>query len=99
METVLNLVLVRFAVVAAAVVVVVVVLFAVALAAKRRGTQLPMQRLAEPAARAIEVHLSQLSSRRRISPSWRVGVVTAALGAVASWLRTYERTSTIRRGE
>ncbi|MFD7163505.1 hypothetical protein [Streptomyces violascens] len=52
METYLNLMLIRFALIAGAVVVLALLAFAVALVLKRRGRLGEARRLAEPAARA-----------------------------------------------
>ncbi len=64
METVLNLLLIRFGVIAGAVVVVALVVFAVAVALRRRGRIDQARRYAEPTARAIARYLNDRGSAR-----------------------------------
>src|SRR6476469_8078911 len=59
METVLNLLMVRFVLIVGGLVMLALVVFAVALALKRRGRLDDVRRYAEPAARAAVRHLEK----------------------------------------
>ena len=76
METVLNLLLIRFALIVGGLVALALVVFAVALALKRRGRLADVRRYAEPAVRAAAHH-----------PERRPGsLLTATLRAIARTL-------------
>lgn len=62
METVLNLLLIRFGVIVGALVVIALIVFAVAVALKRRGKIGQARRYAEPLARAIAQRLDRDTS-------------------------------------
>jgi heme exporter protein D len=86
METVLNLLLVRFALIAGGLVVLALVVFAVALVLKRRGRLDDVRRLAAPAARAAVRHLDDRRATRRGSASAAGVLLAAALRSAARTL-------------
>ncbi|TMR89097.1 hypothetical protein [Nonomuraea basaltis] len=65
METMLNLLLIRFGVIVGALVVLALIVFAVAVALKRRGRIDQARRYAEPVARAIVQRLDRDTSHSR----------------------------------
>lgn len=86
METVLNLLLVRFALIAGALVVLALVVFAAALALKRRGRLDEVRRYAAPAARAAVRHLDERRATRRDGGSASGALLAATLRAAARTL-------------
>ncbi|MEV7908500.1 hypothetical protein [Streptomyces anulatus] len=79
METVLNLLLIRFGVIVGALVVVALIVFAVAVALRRRGRLDQARRYAEPTARAIARYLDDRDAAR----SRRGGASRSLLGEAA----------------
>jgi hypothetical protein len=86
METVLNLLLVRFALIVGGLVVLALVVFAVALILKRRGRLDDVGRLAAPAARAAVRHLDDRRATPRESASASGALLAATLRAAARTL-------------
>ncbi|MFF5205914.1 hypothetical protein [Streptosporangium sp. NPDC000396] len=69
METVLNLLLIRFGVIVGGLVLIALIAFAVAVALKRRGKLDQTRRYAAPVARAVAQHLDRDTSRSRSGAS------------------------------
>jgi len=81
METVLNLLLIRFAVIVGALVGLALLLFAVLLALKRSGRLDRARQWAAPAARGVAEHLADRRQSRRRAGDRRGDVSRAAAGA------------------
>jgi hypothetical protein len=86
METILNLLMVRFALIVGGLVILALVVFAVALALKRRGRLDDLHRYAEPAVRAAVRHLEKRHATRPVGPGAWEAVLTATLRAAARTL-------------
>ena len=86
METALNLLLLRFALMVGGLVVLALVVFAVALALKRRGRLDDARRYAAPAARAAARHLDARRATRRDGRSASDALLAASLRAAARTL-------------
>lgn len=85
MERVLNLLLLRFGLIAGALVVLALLVFAVALALKRRGRLDEARRYAAPAARAVGRYLDDRGAARgRTGVSGRGGSVGGAVARAAA---------------
>ena len=91
MEIVLNLLLVRFALIVGGLVVLTLVVFAVALALKRRGRLDDARRYAAPAARAAVRHLEGRRAARPIGRSAWGAMLEATLRAAARTLNDRSR--------
>ncbi|GAA3091768.1 hypothetical protein [Streptosporangium carneum] len=86
METVLNLLLIRFGVIVGALVVLALILFAVAVALKRRGGIDRARRYAEPVARAVARRLADRDTARPGRGASRGGLAGDVVRAVARHL-------------
>lgn len=87
LETVLNLLLIRFALIVAGVVVLALLAFAAALVLRRRGGMDEVRRSVAPAARVLANHLDARDGRRRtLAPSRRRSLITAVISASARHL-------------
>lgn len=86
MEIVLNLLLVRFALIVGGLVVLTLVVFAVALALKRRGRLDDVRHYAAPVARAAVRHVDERRATRRDGGSASGALLMAILRAAARTL-------------
>ncbi|MER7009201.1 hypothetical protein ABT297_40005 [Dactylosporangium sp. NPDC000555] len=99
METILNLLLIRFALIAAGVVVLALLVFAVALAVRRRGGMGEVRRYAKPVARTVVQYLDDRDGApRTLVPSRRQALLGTVLRAVVRRLAD-DRNGTRRSAE